>query len=271
MPLHTSPCEPWPVDLCCQLPDDLDPQVVERWQRVATTILWRMSGMRWGPSCPITVRPCRRACMDSYPLTVQWGAVGPWVPYIDSTGAWRNASLCGCTSDCSCGELCEIRLDGPIHDIVSVQDGAQTLVPEAYRVDAPNLLVRTDGECWATCQDMAAPCGTEGTLCVTYRTGLLLDEAAIAAVSELTCELVKACLPPGTKGCGECRLPGNVTKVVRQGVQVEMSDPTTIFAEGRTGLPLADAWLAAVNPYRLASPSRILSPDYRRPRVTTWP
>jgi hypothetical protein len=145
------------------------------------------------------------------------------------------------------------------------------LVPEAYRVDAPGMLVRTDGECWPTCQDMAAPPGDPGTFTVTYRWGLALDEAASAAVSELTCQLILACLPPGTKGCGECRLPGNVTKVIRQGVQVEMADPTTIFAEGRTGLPMVDMWLAAVNPHKLTSPSRVLSPDFRRPRVTTWP
>jgi hypothetical protein len=92
-----------------------------------------------------------------------------------------------------------------------------------------------------------------------------LDEPASAAVSELTCQLILACLPPGTKGRGECRLPGNVTKVIRQGVQVEMADPATIFAEWRTGLPMVDMWLAAVNPHKLTSSSRVLSPDFRRP------
>lgn len=271
MPLQPAPCTPWPVDLCCQLPDDIDPAVVERWQMVATTMLWRMSGMRWGPGCPVTTRPCRRACLESYPLTVRWGVVGSWIPYIDSGGAWRNASICGCGSDCSCGELCELRLVGPVHDVLSVQDGPDVLPPTAYRVDSANRLVRTDGGCWPSCQDMAAPCGAEGTLCVTYRIGLPLDAAAVAAVSELTCELVKACLPPGTRGCGECRLPGNVTRVVRQGVQIDMADPTTIFAEGRTNLPLVDLWLQTTNPYRLISASRVLSPDLRRARGTTWP
>ncbi|MGD9485752.1 ParB/Srx family N-terminal domain-containing protein [Streptomyces sp. TRM70308] len=129
----------------------------------------------------------------------------------------------------------------------------------------------TDGECWPTCQDMAEPEGAPGTWTVTYRWGLPLDEAAIAAVSELTCQLILACLPPGTKGCGECRLPGNVTRVVRRGVEIEMADPTLIFGEGRTGLPLVDLWLSTVNPHRLASPSRVFSPDLKRPRVTTWP
>lgn len=270
MPLQPGLCDPWPIDLCCQLPEDLDPAVIERWRRVASFTLWAMSGRRYGP-CPVTVRPCRKACLEAAPLTVRWGAAGPWIPYIDSTGVWRNASVCGCASSCSCGELCEVKLDGPVFDVTEVVVDGQVLVPEAYRVDSPGLLVRTDGECWPTCQDMAAPCGEPGTFCVTYRIGLPLDEAAIAAVSELTCELVKACLPPGSRGCGECRLPGNVTRVVRQGVQVDMADPTTIFSEGRTGLPLVDMWLNAVNPYRLHSPSRVLSPDHRPARRTQWP
>ncbi|MFI7467418.1 hypothetical protein [Nonomuraea sp. NPDC049646] len=269
MPLQIGPCEPWPVDLCCKLPDDLDPAVIDRWQRVASQILWRMSGMRWGP-CPVTVRPCRRACLESFPLTVWWGTAGPWVPYIGADGLWRNASVCGCSSGCSCGELCEVYLPGPVYDVTEVTVDGQELVPEAYRVDAAGRLVRTDGECWPRCQDMAAPCGEPGTLYVTYRWGLPLDESAIAAVSELTCELIKAC-PEVAGACGTCRLPGNVTKLVRQGVQVEMADPTTVFAEGRTNLPLVDLWLHAVNPYRLNSPSRVLSPDFRRPRTTTWP
>ncbi len=269
MPLHTVPCEPWPVELCCQLPEDLDQAVVERWQMVATTILWRMSGMRWGPSCPVTVRPCKRSCLDGL-IGVGYGPVaGRWIPYIHQ-GRWYNASVCGCGGDCSCTQLCEVRLAGPVHDVVEVRVDGQALPPEAYRVDAPGLLTRLDG-CWPECSDMTAACDQPGAFCVTYRIGLPLDATAVAAVSELTCELVKACLPPGTRGCGDCRLPGNVTRVVRQGVQIDMADPTTIFAEGRTGLPLTDMWLQTVNPDRLHSPSRVYSPDYRRPRTTTWP
>lgn len=267
-------CDPWPVDLCCELPEDLDEAVIERWAGIASTILWAMTGRRWGPSCPVTVRPCKRSCADTLPLYrfQTGGSAGGWVPYIGIDGAWRNASLCGCRTSCSCTELCELRLDGPVYDVVSIQDGETELAPEAYRVDSANTVVRTDGECWPVCQDMSAPCGVEGTVCVTYRTGLPLDDAAIAAVSELTCELVKACLPPGTSGCGPCRLPGNnLVRLQRQGVTIERADPTTIFAEGRTGLPLVDAWIFSVNPYRLASPSRVYSPDLRRPRANQWP
>ncbi|MEC3995151.1 hypothetical protein VSR01_17075 [Actinacidiphila sp. DG2A-62] len=161
-----------------------------------------------------------------------------------------------------------------MYDVTEVLVDGEALAPEAYRVDVPNLLVRTDGGCWPECQDMTLPCGEPGTVCVTYRIGLHLDEAAIAAVSELTCELVKACLPGQ-----QCRLPGNTTKLARQGstlayrqgVTVETFDPTIVFAAGRTGLPGVDMWLATVNPYNQPSASRVYSPDLRRPRMQQWP
>ncbi|XVV34946.1 hypothetical protein ACQPXT_13255 [Streptomyces sp. CA-100214] len=61
-----------------------------------------------------------------------------------------------------------------------------------------------------------------------------------------------------------------MTRLQRQGVEIEI-DPTLIYAEGRTGLPMTDLWLSAVNPYGLRSASRVYSPDYQRPRVTQWP
>ncbi|MCM1964834.1 hypothetical protein [Streptomyces sp. G1] len=263
-PLQRDVCDPWPIDLCCTLSDDVTPELIARWQMVASLLLWRFSGRRWGPSCPVTVRPCRKSCMDLLPRSlVSWGAAGPWIPYIGTDGQWRNASVCGCTGDCSCGEICEIYLPGPVYDIVSVQDGVDVLPDTAYRVDNSGDLIRTDGECWPTCQDMSAAPGEENTLTITYRTGLQLDESATAAVSELTCHLLRGC----GGSCG-CTASGrNVTRLTRQGVQLDMADPTLIYSEGRTGLPLTDLWLASVNPYGLSSPSRVYSVDFPRHRI----
>ena len=261
-------CEAWPTNLCCEVPESMAEAEVERWTLIASQILWGLSGRRWGP-CPVTVRPCRRSCVDTDFFSFQAGAgTGPWIPYIGVDGIWRNASVCGCTSDCSCSELCEVYLPGPVYDVTEVNVDGEVLVPEAYRVDAPGKLVRTDGECWPDCQDLAAPPGEPGTFTVTYRWGLALDEAAIAAVSEMTCHLLKGCAPGGSCGCKTNR---NLTRVVRQGMEVDLPDPTLIYSEGRTGLPLCDMWLATINPYRLTSPSRVYSPDYKRPRVQTWP
>ncbi|WP_405961299.1 hypothetical protein OG235_37195 [Streptomyces sp. NBC_00024] len=266
MPLQVGPCDPWPFEPCCVV-DDYDPEDVERWTRVSSQILWALSGRRLGP-CPVTVRPCRRSCLDSAPVSFQAGVgTGPWIPYIGVDGIWRNASTCGCKSDCSCGELCEVYLPGPVYDVVEVDVDGEVLVPEAYRVDAAGQLVRVGGGCWPTCQDMAEPSGAPGTFTVTYRWGLPLDDAAVAAVSELTCHLLKGC-SPGSCGCKANR---NLSRVTRQGVELEMTDPTVLFSQGRTGLPVVDLWLAVVNPYQMTSPSRVYSPDFKRPRVTTWP
>ena len=268
MPLQTGPCSAWPTNLCCDV-DGVAEEDLERWTLVASQILFALSGRRIGP-CPVTVRPCRRACLESAPfISFQTRTgTGPWIPYIGTDGLWRNASVCGCQSDCSCGELCEVLLEGPVYDVTEVNIGGQVLAPEQYRVDAPGRLVRVGGGCWPSCQDMAAPPGDPDTFTVTYRIGLPVDEAAIAAVSELTCHLLKGCGGNGTCGCNSSR---NFTRYVRQGVELEMPDPQVIYSQGRTGLPLVDAWLMAVNPNRLESPSRVYSPDFRRARVQQWP
>ena len=273
MSLQVGACDPWPVELCCDV-EERDPAEVERWTRVASTILFHLSGMRYGP-CPVTVRPCGRSCLESAaPISFQavtGASTGGWVPYIGADGVWRNASLCGCKSTCSCGELSEIYLPGPVYDVLEVNDSGQILVPGVeYRVDAPGRLVRLGGQRWPTCQEMAEPEGAPGTLTVTYRWGLPLDAAAIAAVSELVCHLLKGCAPAGGGSCG-CKANPRVTRVSRQGVDMERQDVTLLYAEGLTGLPVTDAWLMSVNPGRLRSPGRVYSPDFRRPRVTTWP
>jgi hypothetical protein len=269
--LQIGPCEPWPTRVCCDT-EGVAEEDLEHWTRVASIILWHLSGMRYGP-CPVTVRPCGRSCLESGPLSFQATAgasTGGWVPYIGADGQWRNASLCGCTNSCSCGELCELYLPGPVYDVQEVDEGGQILAPGLeYRVDAPGRLVRLGGQCWPTCQDMAAPSGAPDTLTVTYRWGLPLDEAAIAAVSELVCHYLKGC--SGSGGSCGCKANRNVTRVQRQGVEMERQDPTLLYTEGLTGLPVTDAWLMAINPHRLRSPSRVYSPDFRRPRVTTFP
>ncbi|MFJ5037939.1 hypothetical protein [Streptomyces parvulus] len=267
MPIQTGPCEPWPTRLCCTT-EGVEPEDLEFWTLVASQVLWALSGRRYGP-CPVTVRPCRKSCLDLLPsYAVQWATGARWLPYIDTYGQWRNASVCGCKSDCSCGELCEVYLAGPVYDVQEVTIDGDVIPAEAYRVDNNGMLVRTDGMCWPECQDMGAPAGSDNTFVVRYRWGLPIDEAATAAVSELVCHLLKGCGGNGSCGCKSNR---NMTRISRQGVDYEWADPTVIYSEGRTGLPLVDMWLNVVNPYRLTSPSRVYSPDFKRPRYTAWP
>lgn len=258
---------PWPIDLTCCTglsPDQQQPAVVARWQNVATTLLWGASGRRWGPCRDVIARPCARACAEAlFGPSVTWGAYGGrWLPYTRG-GRWYNASLCGCTGACACTELSEVYLEGPVFDIREVWVDGTQLAPEAYQVhhtDRGTMLVRTGGQAWPACSDPAAPCDGPGSFCVLYRIGLPLDDAAIAAVSEMTCELIKA-------SCGGtgCRLPANAQRVVRQGVTVELDT-----ADGLFELPLVKAWLDTVNPGRLPAPPRVYSTNVRRPRVTPF-
>ena len=270
MPIHTGPCTPWEFTPdCCSVPDGTPQATIDKWRRVATSILWAMSGRIYGPACPVTVRPCKKSCMDGYfgRLNFAYPGSGGLYPYM-LDGQWYNASPCGCSTDCSCGELCEIVLDGPVFDIVSVQDGETLLPPSAYRVDNGSRLVRTDGNCWDTCQDLSAAPGQPGTLTVTYRTGLPLDAAGLTAFDALVCHLIRGC----SSGCGcDASTRSNLTRVQRQGVTMEMADPNVLFEQGRTGIREVDLWLSMANPYRLTSKSRVMSPDYKPQRVTTWP
>lgn len=254
-----APCEPWPLDMSCwEFPgDEPAPETVERWRRVATQILWGLTGRRWG-LCEVTVRPCLRNCSDA-PMSA---AMAPYTV----GGRWYNATCC-CAGECSCGgRLCEVRLEGPVHSIVEVLIDGQPVAPETYRVDAPGLLVRqSTDECWPPCQDLSMPPTEPGTFAVTYRQGLEPDEAAIAAVSEYTYELIKACIPDA-----DCALPRRVTSVVRQGIRIDRVDARDYLDEGRVGLDLVDQWIASVNPYGLPSQGRVMSPDHRPPRRTTW-
>lgn len=255
MPLVTGPCEPWPLDLgCCDLPDDVDPEVIERWQAVASKLLWMASGRRIG-SCEVEVRPCRRSCLDGYTTRP---ASGGYTPYVDAGGTWRNGGGCGCGTACSCSSLCEVWLPTPVAEVIEVVVDGVVVDPTTYRLDSPARLVAlADGECWPSCQNLALPTTEDGTFGVTIALGEPPDEAAIAAVSEFTCELVKACLP----NC-KCRLPRNVVRRVANGQTVEYADMTDALNKGRTGLYLTDLWLGLVNPNRLPAPPRVLSPDW---------
>lgn len=264
-------CDPWPFDpQCCTADDTATPEQILRARRIATELLWALSGRRYGPGCPITIRPCARSCADAWPFLNGFTYGAPFVPYIGAGGQWFNARTCGCTQSCSCTELSEITLDGAVYDVVSVVENGVTLSPGAYRVDFAGgwRLVRTDGGAWPSCQDMAAPPGAADTLAVTYRPGLPLGYAGQAAFDALVCSLLKTCGHTGS--CG-CKIPSNARRLSRQGVDQEFLTATELRAMGLTGIPEVDDWLRVVNPYGQSSPSRVYSPDMPRARFTPRP
>lgn len=282
MTLDSQTCTVWPIDrtnMCWGVPDTTPEATILAMQRVASDYLWARTGRRLGPSCPVTVRPCRKSCFEGYGYS-RWlnqgqglQQTGGWIPYLVD-GEFRNATLCGCAQECHCGpELCEVRLPGPVFDITNVTIDGLTVDSATYRVDDGQYLVRindlSSGEetslCWPSCQDMTLREANPGTFSVTYRTGLNLSGLATLAVTQLTAHLLRGCA--GGCGCGASTRQ-NLSRLSRQGVDLEFVDAQEVLSDGRTGIEWVDHFISSQNPYGLGSQMRVLSPDApKRPRI----
>lgn len=257
---------PLEVELTCCTPledsfNSDDPSRVALAQRCldsAWEILRALSGRQFG-LCETTVRPCRLECCDPCDM------VGPrWTPVLVG-GEWTNVSCSSCRDACSCTEVCELHLPGPVDSIVQILWDGVVVPPATYRVDNRDSLVRVSGDCWPTCQDMVLPATEPGTFEITYMRGRPVPQAGIAALAELACELCKSCI-----GDKSCCLPARTKNVSRQGVSYDILDPMDFLKEGKTGVYMVDLWLHSVNPSGRPRRGAILSPDSLPVRRTTW-
>lgn len=209
--------------------------------------------------CPIEVRPCRQAYVErvyrEYPVTgpsgFQPGLVG---------GAWVNCA-CGLDPCGGCG-VSWVALPGVVGLVDSVTIGSTVLPKTAYRVDGANRLVRQDGQTWPG-QDLSLPAGADGTWTVRYFQGNAPTEVDSWAVGILANEFLKA-----MRGDKKCRLPAGTESVSRNGLTLTLKQ--NLFLDGTTGLKEVDAVIAQRNPYQLAQPSRVASPDTIRGVTTMW-
>lgn len=261
------PCG-WTVEQCgcggCF--SDSTPAVRAVATTLATTVMWAATGRRYGP-CELTVMPCNPGPAEPLYQTFPVGSgYDPWgsgggpitTPVLDA-GRWRNLS---CGGGCSCRAACEVPLDGPVDEIFEVRVDGVVVDPAAYEVHDRHLLVRTDGECWPTCQvyGLEIP-GFE----VDYGRGDPVPSAVLVATGILMCEYAKACQG---KPCG---LPARMSRLTRQGVEVQVAEiPQDGKGRIRTGIRLVDDVLDADNPYGLAERPTVMSPDLPAPRVITW-
>lgn len=240
-------CLPWKPDFegCCDEFADYPSELQVRALSLAWSTIRALTGGRTG-NCPVTIRPCLRPDVCTACFGESW-----MTPYVDASGNWKNAA-CRQNGDCSCCDMCEIVMPGPVAAIQEVLVDGYRIDIQLFRIDNGNLLVRQDGCCWPGCQNMGAPLGAIGTFGITYIPGVLPTEAGMWAAATLACEFAKACT--GAK----CRLPSSVTSVARQGVTMELG--RGIFENG-TGIREVDAYIYSVNPHGLKTAPKVYSPD----------
>jgi len=258
-----APCD-WDVDpvalgVCAGWADK--PETVKATAlALASTFLWAATGRRFGV-CPVTVRPSQAQrgegiAYQTWPVAPGLSGLGvPGGPFLFA-GQWFNS---GCTTACCGNSACAVVLRGPVASVGAVLVGEELVPPSAYRVDVTGgayLLVRIDGGCWPVCQRMTAEPGEPGSFEVTYGMGTELPLALQVATALLACEYAKALTP---SEAGACRLPAKMTRLSRQGVEVELEAPAP--ADGKTGIREVDDVVAALNPSRRQRPPVLLSPD----------
>lgn len=241
----------WEVDTAC-LPDAQAPADIDRLAAVvdaAVGILWALTGRQYG-LCPTIARPC-----PSPPQATPWWPGGMpgtgWIPILDG-GTWRNEPICA-TGACAPTGPSVVILPGPVHEITEVRVDSDILDPGSYALEGDRLL-RATGT-WPA-QDLTRPAGTPGTWTVTYLRGLPAPPGAARMAGILAAELHAACTG------GKCRLPRRATSVQRAGVSFDMPDPSSIIADGYTGIAEIDTWITAHNPHRHTQPPLVLSPDH---------
>lgn len=256
----SGPCN-WTIDTtCCQGWDEFTPETQKAATDYAELILWAATGRRFG-LCELTVRPCGRAHGTVLPL---WGvgtflSQGFWLPFtFPHGGLLRN---CGCRNFCNCKPCCEAYLPGPVDSVIEVIVDGVVVDPGTYEVQDRHWLVRTNDECWPECPDMASNEAFE----VTYIVGEPVPAALAVATGVLACEFARACAGQ------DCRLPGRLQFIARQGVTAQMVDLDRLMDRGLTGLAEVDQVIAALNPHAIKARPRVWSPDRPMPRTVTTP
>lgn len=265
-PFSSGPCEPWEPIWCGPLPTGAEAVTGDAIQ-MASEVLFQAGGQRFG-LCQVKIRPCRDDCADG------WLGFNDWWPGVGNTvssngggprpwwvnGTWYNVCSSGCGGTCSCTTIDQALLPAPTREVVEVRLDGQVMDSSRYRVDENRLLVRTDGQLWPLCQDMAAGDDQPGTWSVTITVGEDVPLLARRALGELAMEFVKECLGD------DCLIPYEITSLSRQGVNISFGSPSaTKTIVGEMGLRMVDLYLATYNPSNLQHKGKTYDVD-RNPR-----
>lgn len=263
-----SVCAPWAEladlpDNCAEYGAATD--VLEDALVIASDVLFELSGERFPGHCQDTIRPCGTYLPN---FSAPWSTSG-----LVDRHYWGDVCGCDRSTRCGCNRLREVRLHGrPVATIRQVKIDGEVLDPAFYRLDDWRYLVRLpDGDGsnpgWPCCQRLDLASTEAETFEVTYTYGQPPPPAGVWAASELACQLAAARDP----GNDKCKLPDNVTSVVRQGVAVTMLTLRDFLSQRQTGLYMVDLFLAAYNPGGNQRRATVISPDtmHRSRRVGT--
>lgn len=228
----------------CACGDGVDVDVLIRWQLVASTILYALSGRQFPGVCSDTVRPC-------------WcGTAGQSLAYVTSGGA-RPIVAGTCEAVGPCGGHASVLLPHrPVRSITEVVVDGVTLDPAEYGLVDRRWLVRAGRRSWPCCQDLGRADDEPGTWSVSYEYGVAPPAGGKEMAAMYGCELAKGCA-----GDSGCRLPRRVQTLTREGVSMTVIDPYEFLDQGRTGLYEIDAWLASVNPTGIDRAGKVINPD----------
>ena len=233
-------CAPWttPDKLCCPDVEAVDcetglPVVATyAWSDLelidaASSILFRATCRQYPGHCQVTIRPCVSCNCRRSPCSCS-----ARYPFIDLQERYPVVSVD------------EVLLDGAVFT--------------EWRLDDYHRLVRTDGGCWPSCNDLIEPSTQPNTIEVTYTAGRLPPIELQIAAAELACEMKRAC------NGGDCKFPRNVTSVSRQGVTMNVAAVEAAVGVFGTGLAFVDATVSQYDCRR--SRSRVYHPSIGKPR-----
>lgn len=269
--VNSGPCESWitaaEVAECCGVDVGTDTALFDDVAVEASMLLFEFSGKQFPGVCEQTVRPCASGCMCWAEVIAP--ANMPALPW--SWGIWGGAGwgwgYAGCGDACGCGSLSRAILPGyPVMEILEVKIDGTVLDPTEYRLDEYRWLTRMadaagNVQFWPACQRLDLPDTEAGTWSATYRFGQEVPLPGQRAAKQLACELYRSCMQGEA---GECSLPVGVTRLTRQGVEIQRTPFINwAFQNGAwmTGIGTVDAFLQAYNPWGLRRRASVWSPD----------
>lgn len=234
-----------------ELDDYANTEFADEACKVATYLLWAMSGRKFSGVTTVTER---------YTCVLRNNRLGP------STKTNSPVLFGGDVYNIPSGdydEYSELVADGlspdariklrgrPVTEIHAIRNRNGVVIDPSnyYLVDHSTIHIKA-GTPWT-------PCNTE----VTYSYGTPVPVAGKMAAKTMALEFAKL-----WAGDDSCALPQRVTSVSRQGVSYTILDNQEFIAELRTGLYAVDLFLKVANPDNARRRSKVFSPDQPRAR-----